>query len=164
MHDHRIHNGAPKYTERGLARKSTRPKRIRYALSADERIRMEIVHRLPFKPVFVETDNGREFQRRFLEHCDALKLEHHVIHKSSPNENAGIERSFRTDEEEYIFFQKTPLEHYDDLRIRYEAYLHRYNYERPYLGIDLKTPMEVIFTNVAYVGGGVRTDCFWTLV
>lgn len=105
---------------------------------------LEIVNRLPFKPVFVQTDNGLEFQARFLKHCSAMKLEHHYIHKSSPNENAVIERSFRTDEEEFLFFQEQPFEHYDDLRIRYEKYLHWYNYERPHLGINLKTPMELL--------------------
>lgn len=112
---------------------------------------VEIVNRLPVRPVFVQTDNGLEFQSRFLEHVQALGLEHHYIHKSSPNENAVIERSFRTDEEEFLFFQEKPFEHYDDLRIRYEAYLHWYNYERPHLSLDCKTPMEVILANVANV-------------
>ena len=112
---------------------------------------IEILNRLPFKPVFVQTDNGLEFQNRFLEHVKALGLEHHYIHKSSPNENAVIERSFRTDEEEFLYFQEKPFEHYDDLRIRYEKYLRWYNYERPHLGIDLKTPMQVILATVANV-------------
>jgi len=33
------------------------------------------------------------------EMCLDMNLKHHMIHKSSPNENALIERSFRTDEE-----------------------------------------------------------------
>jgi transposase InsO family protein len=106
---------------------------------------LEIVNRLPFKPVFIQTDNGLEFQSRFLEHCRGLGLKHHFIHKSSPNENAVIERSFRTDEEEFIYW-KAPFAHYDDLRDKYAQYLHHYNHERPHLGIDLKTPMEMILS------------------
>jgi len=36
---------------------------------------------------------------------------------------------------------------YDELRSWFAAWLHEYNYERPHLGIDLKTPYEI----VAYV-------------
>ena len=103
----------------------------------------EVVNRLPFKPVFIQTDNGLEFQKRFHEHAVALCGEHHYIHKSSPNENAVIERSFRTDEEEFIY-RHTPFSDYDDLRHRYTEWLRWYNNERPHFGIDLKTPISVI--------------------
>lgn len=110
---------------------------------------IEMVQRLPFQAVFVQTDNGLEFQSRFTEHAHALHLEHHHIHKSTPNENAVIERSFRTDEEEFIYF-KAPFTDYDDLRQKYATWLHWYNNERPHLGINLQTPLEVI-TSVANV-------------
>lgn len=103
---------------------------------------LEIVPRLPFKPVFIQTDNGLEFQTRFREYCEKLGLSYHFIHKSTPNENAVIERSFRTDEEEF-FFRLTcaPLD-YDDLRKQFAEYLRYYNHERYHLGIDLKTPYQ----------------------
>lgn len=104
----------------------------------------EILPKLPFKPVFIQTDNGLEFQERFDKACKDLDLKHHYIHKQSPNENAIIERSFRTDEEEFIYFLDRPLKHYDDLRERFAQYLHFYNTERLHLGINLKTPMEVV--------------------
>jgi len=105
---------------------------------------IEILGRLPFRAVFVQTDNGLEFQNRFSEHAQALGMQHHHIHKSTPNENAVIERSFRTDEEEFLFWQKKPFIHYDDLRDRYAQWLRWYNYERPHLGINLKTPIQMV--------------------
>ena len=54
----------------------------------------------PFALSYVQTDNGVEFQSRFHAKCTELGLEHFYINKSSPNENAAIKRSFRTDEEE----------------------------------------------------------------
>jgi transposase InsO family protein len=105
---------------------------------------LEIVPRLPFKPVFLQTDNGLEFQSRFVKHVQALGMQHHFTHKSSPNENAVIERSFRTDEEEFFFFRMKKPKNYDDLREQFAKWLEEYNTERPHLGIDLKTPMEVI--------------------
>lgn len=100
---------------------------------------------LPFTPDFIQTDNGLEFQKRFYDFVTGqLGLQHHYIHKSNPNENAIIERSFRTDEEEFFFFRmKKPVDEVG-LNQQYQAYLREYNTERPHLGINLKTPLEVI--------------------
>jgi len=99
---------------------------------------------LPFMPDFVQTDNGLEFQKRFLEFLDSLGWQHHFIHKSTPNENAVIERSFRTDEEEFFFFQMKKPKDEVDLNLQYQKYLKYYNEERLHLGINLKTPIQLI--------------------
>lgn len=105
---------------------------------------MEILKRLPFTPNFIQTDNGLEFQGRFREYCQERGLQHHLIHKSTPNENAVIERTFRTDEEEFFFrMERAPI-HYDELRGWFKDYLYEYNHERPHLGINLRTPFEVV--------------------
>lgn len=105
---------------------------------------IEIRKRLPFTPDFIQTDNGLEFQGRFTKYCLESGLKHHLIHKSTPNENAVIERTFRTDEEEFFFMMERAPKDYDELRIWFAKWLHEYNHERPHLGIDLKTPIEVI--------------------
>jgi len=105
---------------------------------------MEILNRLPFIPDFIQTDNGLEFQGRFHKYCEERGLKHHLIHKSTPNENAVIERTFRTDEEEFFFRMKKAPKDYDELSRWFAAYIRDYNYERPHLGIDLKTPYEVV--------------------
>jgi len=105
---------------------------------------LEIVPKLPFKPVFLQTDNGLEFQERFRNHVKALGINYHYVHKNTPNENAVIERSFRTDEEEFFFWLEKAPQNYDVLRELFAKWLHEYNYERPHLGIDLKTPYEVV--------------------
>jgi transposase InsO family protein len=112
---------------------------------------LTLIPRLPFKPVFLQTDNGLEFQERFTRHVTSLSLSHHHIHKSTPNENAVIERSFRTDEDEFFFFQYKGAKDYDDLRAQYARYLSWYNTIRPHLGIQLKTPLQVVQSTVAYV-------------
>lgn len=68
---------------------------MRYALSV-----------LPVQPDFIQTDNGLEFQKQFDTFVtQELKFKHHYIHKGNPNENAVIERSFRTDQDEFFFFR-----------------------------------------------------------
>lgn len=105
---------------------------------------LTMLPKLPFKPVFIQTDNGLEFQGRFHRLCEQMKLTHHFIHKNSPNENALIERSFRTDEEEFFFRLKRRPVHYDELRAWFAEYLHKYNTWRPHLGIGLRTPLQAI--------------------
>lgn len=105
---------------------------------------IEMIPRLPFTPIFIQTDNGLEFQSKFREFCKVQGLEHHHTHKRSPNENAVIERSFRTDQDEFFYRKKKRPEHYDELREQFSTYLKWYNTERPHFGINLKTPMEVV--------------------
>lgn len=105
---------------------------------------LEILPKLPFKPMFIQTDNGLEFQGRFRKLLEDLKLKNHYVHKRTPNENAVIERSFRTDEEEFLFRLERAPENYDELRSWFATWIHEYNYERPHLGIGLKTPYEVV--------------------
>lgn len=105
---------------------------------------LEILPKLPFKPMFIQTDNGLEFQGRFHKMCEDMRLRHHLIHKNTPNENALIERSFRTDEEEFFFWLEKRPQNYDELRVWFASWLHEYNHERPHLGINLKTPYEVV--------------------
>lgn len=105
---------------------------------------MEILQRLPFLPDFIQTDNGLEFQVGFHQYCLDLELKHYLIHKSTSNENAAIERMFRTDEEEFFFMIERVPKDYDELRVWFTEFLREYNYERPHLGINLKIPIEVI--------------------
>lgn len=105
-----------------------------------------ILSELPLIADFIQTDNGLEFQARF--HTlvtEELQLDHHYIHKSSPNENAVIERSFRTDEEEFFFFHLPRMgrpHDLTDLNLKYQAYLQEYNERRPHLSLNLMTPRQ----------------------
>lgn len=111
---------------------------------------LEILPKLPFKAVFLQNDNGLEFQKRFHDFVISLGLKHHYLHKQNPNENAIIERSFRTDEEEFFYrLERAPV-HYDELRTWFAEYLKEYNHERPHLGINLKTPYEIVADVVSH--------------
>jgi transposase len=60
------------------------------------------LYQFPFPVSFVQTDNGLKFQAAFQRALRLFGLPHHFIHKSSPNENAVVERAFRTDEDEFF--------------------------------------------------------------
>jgi transposase InsO family protein len=97
---------------------------------------------LPFKPDFIQTDNGLEFQAEFDAYVKRLGWEHHYLHKSAPNENGVIERSFRTDEEEFFFFRYERAKNIHDLNLQYQLYMHEYNTDRPHLSLEMMTPVE----------------------
>src|SRR3990172_9438538 len=98
----------------------------------------------PFPLRYVQTDNGLEFQQRFHAKCGAQGLEHFYIHKSSPNDNAVIERSFRTDEEAFFFWLEKPPQDHLELNTWYQRFLETYNTVRPHMGINMLTPRKAI--------------------
>jgi transposase InsO family protein len=102
------------------------------------------IKEFPFKIVFVQTDNGWEFGRRFHEECINLGIRHYYIHKSTPNENAVIERSFRTDQEEFYYVLHKRPKDLNELNILFREYLSNYNTIRPHISLCLKTPLEVV--------------------
>jgi transposase InsO family protein len=104
------------------------------------------LHSFPFPISFVQTDNGLEFQAAFQRALNLFELPHHFIHKASPNENAVIERSFRTDDEEF-FTHRLPRsgrpKDLPELNAKYQDWMHIYNEKRPHHGLDFRTPVQM---------------------
>lgn len=104
------------------------------------------IEQMPFKIVYVQTDNGLEFQSQFSKLCQEENIKHYHIHKNSPNENAVIERSFRIDQDEFYFKIKKQPQDINELNVMLQSFLKYYNYERPHLGLSMLTPKEKLDT------------------
>jgi transposase InsO family protein len=93
----------------------------------------------PFQIGNVQTDNGPEFGLHFTRFVTRHKITHRHIHPRSPNENGHLERFNRTIQEEIgrfgwcIFIPK-------DIK----SFLHHYNTERLHMGINFKTPAQLV--------------------
>lgn len=98
----------------------------------------------PFEITYVQTDNGLEYQRSFQEFCEKKNIKHYFIHKNSPNENAVIERSFRTDQDEFYYWLEKQPQHIGELNSWLQTFIHEYNTWRPHQALDYKTPEEVV--------------------
>lgn len=98
----------------------------------------------PFKIVYVQTDNGLEYQRSFEDTCKKHNINHYYIHKNSPNENAVIERSFRTDQDEFYYWLEKAPQHIGELNEWLQKFINKYNTWRPHQALDYKTPIEVV--------------------
>jgi transposase InsO family protein len=101
-------------------------------------------HRLPFRILTVQTDNGAEFQTQFHGHLHELNIRHVYIRPRSPHLNGKVERSHRVDDQE--FYQLLDADGItDDIHLfneklrEWEDY---YNYHRPHGALGGQTPYE----------------------
>lgn len=101
-----------------------------------------IIKNSDFKIKTIQTDNGSEFSKFLTDYANRLKIHHRHIHPRSPNENGHLERFNRTAQDEpskfgFTYWNQKSL---DD-------YMNYYNNERHHLGIDLKTPSQMLQSN-----------------
>lgn len=92
----------------------------------------------PFKFNCIQSDHGPEFSQSFSERIEVL---HRHSRVRRPNDNAHLERFNRTIQQELI--QKVPLD-VDQINLKLPGYLKYYNEQRLHLGLDLKTPLQII--------------------
>jgi transposase InsO family protein len=104
----------------------------------------EVIRRLPFRVLVIQTDNGAEFQSNFHWHMEQQDVRHVYIRPKTPRLNGKVERSHRVDEQEfYQLLDKDgigddiPL--FNDKLREWEDY---YNYDRPHGALDGQTPYE----------------------
>lgn len=98
----------------------------------------------PFRVIYVQTDNGLEFQSEFNNFCVSRRIDHYFIHKNSPNENAVIERSFKTDQDEFYYWLEKAPQHFGELNDWLQKFIQDYNTDRPHQSLDYKTPLEFV--------------------
>ena len=101
-----------------------------------------LVEKFPFRINTIRTDNGHEFQAKFHWHVEDQGMKHVYIKPRSPQLNGKVERSHRTDQQE--FYQLLTYTDDVDLNIKLEAWERFYNFDRPHAAFAGKTPYEVL--------------------
>ena len=101
-----------------------------------------VIEKFPFRISTVRTDRGHEFQARFHWHVEDLGVRHEYIKPRTPHLNGKVERSHRTDHIE--FYQLLTYTDDVDLNAKLDAWENFYNYDRPHISLDGKTPYEVM--------------------
>src|SRR3989344_1493177 len=110
----------------------------------------------PFRISGVKTDNGAIFTNRyngyyksdrpfprmhvFTKQCYAQGITHYLISPGKPAQNGKVERSHRTDREE--FWKQVKFRSLVELKRKQSTYVDWYNNEREHLGIGGLTPAE----------------------
>ena len=103
-----------------------------------------VVETFPFRISTIRTDRGHEFQARFHWHVEDQGMRHVYIKPQTPQLNGKVERSHRTDQTE--FYQLLNYTDDVDLNAKLKAWENFYNFDRPHLALDGKTPYEVMKT------------------
>lgn len=104
----------------------------------------EVLRRLPFRVLAIQTDNGAEFQSQFHWHVEGLDIRHAYIRPRTPHLNGKVERSHRVDDEEFYQLLDTQgisddIHLFNEKLREWEDY---YNYHRPHGALDGQTPYE----------------------
>ncbi len=97
--------------------------------------------RCPFPIRMIQSDNGSEFSIGFTHALSRYGTRHRHSRVRRSNDQAHVERFNRTVQEECLDFVPRSVKR---LRKALKTYLPYYNAERIHMGIDFKTPLEVM--------------------
>lgn len=100
-----------------------------------------IIEKFPFRIQQIRTDNGHEFQAKFHWHVEDKRIRHAYIKPSSPQLNGKVERSHRSDQQE--FYQLLSYRDDVDLEAKLDEWERFYNFA-PYGAFNRKTPYEAL--------------------
>ena len=95
----------------------------------------------PFSLTTLQSDHGSEFSKWFTQRVIERGLAHRHTRVRTPNDNAHLERFNRTIQEECIAKIPRSLMSW---RKELPEYLHYYNEERPHMGLEMKTPADIL--------------------
>lgn len=101
----------------------------------------------PFRFQTIQSDHGSEFSKWFTKNLDLDNLIHRHSRIRTPNDNAHLERFNRTIQEECL--RRIPRS-FAIWRKEIPEYLRYYNEERPHMGLNMKTPMDIIKSIPSY--------------
>jgi transposase len=118
-----------------------------------------LISKAPFKIKGIQTDNSLVFTNRYVGYpkssdplnprlhpfdiiCKDHNISHYLIDLGKPAQNGKVERSHRTDREE--FWNHTSFHSLPELKQKLAIYLKWQNEEREHLGIGGKTPSEML--------------------
>ena len=96
----------------------------------------------PFRIREIRTDNGHEFQAKFHWHVEDKGIQHAYIKPSSPQLNGKVERSHRSDKQE--FYQLLSYKGDVDLEEKLAEWERFYNLARPHVAHNGRTPYEAL--------------------
>jgi transposase InsO family protein len=120
----------------GLARKKP------VVLNNPRKLAQYVIEKFPFRIHTIRTDRGHEFQAQFHWHVEDKGMRHVYIKPRSPQLNGKVERSHRTDQEE--FYQLLTYTDDVDLNEKLAEWERFYNLDRPHGAFNGKTPYEAL--------------------
>ena len=119
-----------------------------------------VIEKLPFRIREIRTDRGHEFQAKFHWHIEDQGIRHVSIKPRSPQLNGKVERSHRSDQEEFyqllIYIDDQGLNKKLDVREKF------YNFSRPHGAFSGRAPYEIFRERLQKVVDGVSQKGVYT--
>ena len=96
----------------------------------------------------IQTDNGHEFQTEPVKYLTSRHVNHQYIWIHTPDQNGCVERSHRTDDEE--FYQQTETHDLtlEELNMKLEEWTNYYNSRRLHFALNFGTPDEYLVSHI----------------
>ncbi len=101
----------------------------------------------PFQITRVQTDNGHEFEKHFLQACREQNLVHYFNYPRHPQSNSHLERFNRTIQEQFAYWHTDVLDEPETFNRILMNYLVWYNTEKPHRGIGKLPPLRYYLDN-----------------
>lgn len=115
------------------------------ALRVNSRITLEFLRQAkkqsPFSFQTIQTDHGGEFSKWFTKMAECRGVSHRHSRARTPTDNGHIERFIRTLQDECLHRISRNFRIWQK---EIPEYLRYYNQERPHMGLNFKTPNEII--------------------
>lgn len=96
----------------------------------------------------IQTDNGHEFQSEPVKYLTSRHINHQYIWIHTPDQNGVVERSHRTDDEEFYQQIDTQDLTLDELNEKLEEWTCYYNNQRLHFALNFVTPDEYLVSHI----------------
>lgn len=116
---------------------------------------IDFVKRLLIKAKFkglsiqlIQTDNGHEFQSEMVKYLTSVGTKHQYIWIHTPDQNGVVERSHRTDEEEFYQLTDTRFMTLNELNQALDEWIEKYNSKRLHFSLNFVTPEKYLVSHI----------------
>lgn len=110
----------------------------------------------PYKIKAIQTDNGSEFHKYFMQYLEKRKITHYWNYKGQPHKQGHIEKFNRTIQEEFVDQNEMWLDDIEEFNEKMLEWILWYNTKRFHWSLNLETPVDYLLNN-----GHVSNMC-WT--
>ncbi len=100
------------------------------------------------KIILIQTDNGHEFQSVMIRYLNSVSIKHQYIWIHTPDQNGVVERSHRTDDEEFYQLTDTRYMSLSELNQAVEEWIERYNTKRLHFSLNFVTPEKYLVSHI----------------
>ena len=101
----------------------------------------------PYRIKAIQTDNGSEFHKYFMQYLEKRKITHYWNYKGQPHKQGHIEKFNRTIQEEFVDQNEMWLDKVDEFNEKMLEWILWYNTKRFHWSLNLMTPVDYLINN-----------------